>query len=172
MENHSWIASEGGPLICVHRSQLPTWHGVLGHDGTRDGFANDYDRACAVAEEIGVIGSAPQRLVLGDEPDATSVRRIGCTVYLVRWRSAPSPARFEEVFAEQLAGLSFENILRFTTLPGEHVLFDSAGTGLDHGASTLISLEATSYDVASARLTSPDGVDALVHRLRAVEASP
>jgi hypothetical protein len=98
-----WIESAGGPLLFASRAVIESWHGIRASAGS----VTDYERTCAVTEEIGVIqiGSA-QALVLGDEPDRCAlVSRSPTYILMVRWRWAES----EESL---LAALDLERIER------------------------------------------------------------
>jgi hypothetical protein len=165
MTKHAWISSEGGPLILMHRSQLRTWHGAAGKGRDEHGFETDYDWACSVEEEVAVYEGPSQMLVLGDEPDATSLRSIGADIVLVRWRAAPSAESMEDALARRIGDLRFEPIARFTTRPGEHLLFDSADVGWDANPALVATLDGHTYEVANAMLTAEEGISALLHRL-------
>ncbi|UPG93908.1 Imm21 family immunity protein [Luteibacter aegosomatissinici] len=166
MSDLPWIASEGGPLVFMHRSLLGTWRGV---SGTVDaGATTDYERACAVDDELGVLGGTPGILVLGDEPDATSLRQFGDATVIVRWRSAPSAALMETALSEGLGHVAFVSVGPFHTIPGEHVLFDSACARSDMASSIVATLTGTSYELATAMLVDDRGVSALLHRLSGV----
>lgn len=160
-----WISSKGGPLVLMHRSQLRTWHGAFGKGRDSHGFATDYDWACSVEDEVAVYEVSPSILVLGDEPDATSLREIDGDVVLVRWRAAPSSEAMEAALLREISGLTSTTAGRFATHAGEHVLFDSADVGWDASPTLVVTLDGTSYDVASATLTDAEGVSALLHRL-------
>ena len=163
-----WIASGGGPLLLMHHSLLSAWRGVSGRAEGAGAYTSDYDRACAVEDEIAVLEGSPHILVLGDEPDATSIRAGTAASFIVRWRAAPSVSQMEAAVARHINQLPFERVGQFTTVPGEHVLFDSAFAGPDAKAVTVTTLDGTSYDLATAMLTDADGVSALVHRLSRV----
>jgi hypothetical protein len=61
-----WIRSEGGPLILLEERLRPSWNGVLPVEGVVN---SDYQRACGVADYVGLIpvGSGVG-IVLGEEP--------------------------------------------------------------------------------------------------------
>ncbi|MGN6479418.1 Imm21 family immunity protein [Luteibacter sp.] len=162
-----WISSKGGPLVLMHRSLLGTWQGASGN-GRGHGFPTDYAWACAVEAEVDVCGGLPQILVLGDEPDATSVRHMGGDVVLVRWRAAPSAEAMEAALLRSIASLPFTTVARFTTHRGDHVLFEAADVGWGANPAVTITLDGTSYDVANAVLTDDEGTSALLHRLARV----
>ena len=79
-----WASSEGGPLILLSATSLREWEGIdIPADGRRveaefrwhgdkNAPASDYDRACDIADYIGLISvGLGQGLVLGDEPNST-----------------------------------------------------------------------------------------------------
>lgn len=149
----------------MHRSQLRTWYGAVGKGRENHSFETDYDWACSVKAEVAVYEGSSQILVLGDEPDDTSFREMGGDVVLVRWRAAPSAEAMDAALLRRVDDLRFETVERFTTRPGEHVLFDAADVGWDASPTLVVTLDGTSYDVANAMLTDEDGVFALLHRL-------
>jgi len=128
--------------------------------------ATDYDRACLVADEISVIQSrdGEEALVLGDEPDLTTIWSAEGMHYLVRWRAAASKQAMEEAFNRSVRQLPFEHRARFRTTPGTHILFDAACAGWTPDATLACQLDDASYTVESATLQ--DGsTAALIHRL-------
>ena len=89
MVNHigrfAWLTSDGGPLLLLARAYLRYWGGIdpptggrtiearFRWSGTAATPATDYDRACDVDDELGLLAVGPgHALVLGDEPLATS----------------------------------------------------------------------------------------------------
>ena len=67
-----WIESAGGPLLLAPRSSIRDWLGV---DGSKvAGLQTDYERACSIQAEIGIIPvGSRSAVVLGDEPDRTAL---------------------------------------------------------------------------------------------------
>jgi Immunity protein 21/DDE_Tnp_1-associated len=64
----TWVTSLGGPLILVPESACHHWHGA-----SNACPEDDYGRACAVNDYIGLIDVGPTRaLVLHDDPAATT----------------------------------------------------------------------------------------------------
>lgn len=84
----NWINSGGGPLICIGRSVIRSWRGVdgLGEPKYRElGFRNDYERACATRDYLGVIPVFESTgIVLGDMPLDTTVLSIDGLPLIVR----------------------------------------------------------------------------------------
>jgi len=72
-----WIASDGGPLICLGHSTILSWKGVDGlseHKYHKKGYRNDYERACDIKDYLGVIPILSSNgIVLGDMPLDTTV---------------------------------------------------------------------------------------------------
>lgn len=168
MTSLSWVESSGGPLIVMHRSQLRTWWGAFGPQQDRDipsSGKTDYARACDIETEIGVLGlAAPQILVMGDEPDRTTARIDGTTIFLLRWRAATSEVTLMSDFENLSANLTFEPAGTFETDAGEHLMFDAANVGWQPGNSLRIDLGATRYAIGTALLLT-DQTELLVHRL-------
>lgn len=48
-----WTESAGGPLVLAPQSCLPHWRGTAGSNVV--GAQSDYERACAIGDEIGMI---------------------------------------------------------------------------------------------------------------------
>jgi hypothetical protein len=165
-----WIQSAGGPLVFMHERVLRTWWGVYHpHDSVEEvagNAATDYDRACLVAGEIDSIKSrlGEAVLVLGDEPDLTTLRSVEGNHYLIRWRAAASKQAMEEALNRSLRELAFEHGAPFQTAPGKHVLFDAACAGWTPDATLVCQLEKASYMVDSAFLRE-GSTAALIHRL-------
>jgi hypothetical protein len=76
-----WVASAGGPLICIESDAVSMWCGVAGSVGTNgqchDSMPNDYERACAVRDYAGTIDLPQDRkaIIFGDMPLSTTVVR-------------------------------------------------------------------------------------------------
>lgn len=154
----------------MSRPLLRTWWGVyLPNDeasGDMPSPQRDYDRACEVRDEIGTIdGRGAQILVLGDEPDRTAIRSENDVVVIVRWRAAESSDVLEAALQQLISSLPFERAGTFHTLPGEHLLFDSACAGWDASESITCTLPHATYSMESAMLRD-SGTEALIHRLK------
>ncbi|MDV9170981.1 Imm21 family immunity protein [Streptomyces sp. W16] len=132
-----WVESMGGPLIVVPVSALAAWHGctesgVMAGDATAP---DDYDRACAVDDPVGVItvgGSGAQALVLADEP-ATSCYLPEHRAFL-RWFGADSEAGLMAAAEAVLAdpATPWEECGTWVS-DGPAVLMDSAEAGAELG---------------------------------------
>ncbi|KQV13479.1 MULTISPECIES: Imm21 family immunity protein [unclassified Kitasatospora] len=130
-----WVRSMGGPLIAVPASVVQLWGGcteggvILGDSGVPD----DYDRACEVEGEAGLIHvGSKSALVLGDEPATTCFlpeRRL-----FLRWRAADS---FEELLEAAEAVLADPETAwvdcGLWETDGPAILMDSAEAGVDLG---------------------------------------
>jgi hypothetical protein len=166
---HEWIESGGGPLLFAPQSVLVDWHGNrLPKD--RVGLT-DYARACAIKDEIGVIAiGASQGLVLGDEPDRTSlIVYSSFDLMICRWRWADSEASL--LGALDSAGvrqLPFTSKGRFDALPDQYHLFDSAYSGNKVPRSLSAKLGARPYLFDSIDFRPSKNIYALIHRIRAV----
>lgn len=139
-----WIKSAGGPLICVEKELSSFWQGVLGNSVSGHAASaalNDYDRACAVADYVGIV-ELPRRfaLVLGDMPLETTV-----------WCPSSEPPLIVRVFymdpgVDLLRLLAAHGNLSFADPiesidceieSGHMVIFDSAVPGLHEGHASL-----------------------------------
>ena len=117
-------------------------------------------------DEIGTIEcDGAQVLVLGDEPDRTTVRSDGEGILIVRWRAAETVDALEEALQRLISRLVFKPAGAFQTIPGEHLLFDSAYAGWDTTESIACVLPHPAYSMESAMLRDA-GTEALIHRLR------
>lgn len=132
-----WVESMGGPLVAVPVSALADWHGctesgVMAGDGTAP---DDYDRACAVDDPVGVTAvgeSGAQALVLADEP-ATSCYLPEHRAFL-RWFGAVSEAGLRAAAEAVLAdpATPWEECGTWVS-DGPAVLMNSAEAGADLG---------------------------------------
>ncbi|MBZ4323224.1 Imm21 family immunity protein [Streptomyces huiliensis] len=132
-----WVESMGGPLIVVPVFVLAAWHGctesrAMAGDAT---VADDYDRACAVADLAGVITvgeDGAQVLVLADEP-ATSCYLPGSRAFL-RWSAARSEISLRAAAGAVLADpATVWGECGIWVSDGPAVLMDSAEAGSDLG---------------------------------------
>jgi len=167
MAHVSWIESGGGPLVAMHVSRVGSWRGIHGPHPTQGEHpvTSDYEQACAVDTEIGVLERPDANiLVIGDEPNRTSVRVAGSAILIVRWQAAISESALEHDLSAYVADLNYEPCGLFCTVPGEHHVFDAAKAGWQHGASVGVHLESTRYDIRTALLVT-DQTELLIHRL-------
>lgn len=166
MNNLNWMESGGGPLMLAAASLLAQWSGTASSEN-REG-TTDYQRACAVEDEMDTIGLGDgQAVVLGDEPDRTAMFLRASDLFLVRWRWASSEEELVSALMYALDQLPFSSVGTFTTVPGEHLLFDSAFSGTEVSESSSVVLEAVDYEMGTATLLQPSSsTKALIHRLR------
>src|SRR5438105_3166921 len=127
-----WIESGGGPLLFAPRSSLKDWLGVTGSKVSS--VQTDYDRACAIEGEIGVISIGNRSaVVLGDEPDRTALiaEQSGTDIFMIRWRWAESEeSLLSALFSDgAIQRLSFTSIGSMATSVETYLLFDSACCG-------------------------------------------
>lgn len=124
-----WIESDGGPLVLIPRSLLLDWHGNSQRKLDRN---TDYDRACSVDSEIGVIGlSGRDILVFGDEPDRTCMFICSPHFFLViRWRWARSESDLlSKIDVDDIKNIPLKRRGFLDVISDEYVLFDSAFSG-------------------------------------------
>jgi Immunity protein 21 len=161
-----WIESGGGPLLFAPRSATRIWHGT---GPSVSDEITDYEKACAVSDEIGIIevGTA-QALVLGDEPDRSALIQFSPSrVFILRWRWARSEESLVSALdwgkIDQLPSSSEQT---FRTLEDQYLLFDSASSGEEIGDALMAEMHAgiCSFDTLDFRPT-PETC-ALIHRLR------
>jgi hypothetical protein len=91
-----WIESGGGPLMIASGSVAPAWSGT--RPSMRPAEASDYRRACAIRDDVGTVPiGVADALILGDEPDSTTVVASEGDIFLVRWRCADSEDALREL---------------------------------------------------------------------------
>lgn len=165
MNNLNWMESGGGPLLLAATPLLAHWSGTAPSERTAG--ETDYQRACAVGNEIDTIdlGDA-QAVVLGDEPNRTVMFLRASDLLLVRWRWANSEEELLAALRDALDQLSFISAGTFLTVPGEHLLFDSAFSGTEVAESSSVILEASDYAIDTATFEPSSSTSALIHRLR------
>ncbi|MFF7331544.1 immunity 21 family protein [Streptomyces sp. NPDC090306] len=140
-----WVESGGGPLIAVPETVLPFWAGADG-----DELASDYDRACEVESEVGLVPVGDcAALVLGDEPAATAF--LPEHGLFVRWCAADSEDELLAGVPAALDGAVWGDEVRWE-VPGPVVLFDAAWPGGDAGGTdhVRVPLPAGPYAVRAA----------------------
>lgn len=165
MSHLEWIESAGGPLLLVSEALVAQWHGTVPTDDS-DGRA-DYERACAVQDEIGTIAlGGGQVVVFGDEPDRTAMFVHEANLAVVRWRLADSEEELMSALMTSIGRMVFCCSGTFSTVAGAHRLFDSAFSGEDIAQSARVVLEADEYELETAHFAPTDSMNALVHRLR------
>ncbi|WP_084597901.1 Imm21 family immunity protein [Micromonospora chokoriensis] len=153
-----WVESGGGPLIVVPSSALTEWKGASVDEPDSWG---DYDRACRVDGDVGVVDVGDeQALVLADEPASTTYlpdRRI-----FVRWLCANSEADVVRLVPRAVEIADWEDAGTWTT-SGPAELFDSAyhGGGLEYTTHLAVDLARGTYLIRTAHV-EPDNETALV----------
>ena len=170
MNELDWIESGGGPLMLMQEALASDWRGVktssLSHSAT------DYQRACDVQDEIGVIAvGSGQAVVLGDEPDRTAVLLEDGNLLILRWRWAESEGELLSTMRDGLEDVRFTESGRFSTKAGRHLLFDSAYAGSEIAQSLAVELGANEFLLETAYFEPTKSVSALIHRLRAIVPS-
>jgi len=165
MENLKWIESGGGPLLLASQALVAQWRGV---EPVSDSTGRtDYQRACAVQDEIDTIGlGSAQAVVFGDEPDRTAMFLHALDLVVVRWRWANSEEELLSALMESIDQLPFSSSGTFSTVAGAHLLFDSAFSGKDIPQSVDALLEGGEYELGTAYFKPTSSINALVHRLR------
>ncbi|MEA9558139.1 Imm21 family immunity protein [Xanthomonas nasturtii] len=163
-----WIESGGGPLVLLHAVDLPDWSGI--EPSLCDSGTTDYARACAIDDELGLVTAGPGcALVLGDEPDRTSLIERDEAVFIVRLRWTPSEDALLSALRNALHTLEFAAAGIFSTRPGTHLLFDSAAPGAHVDAhrseSMVVTLATPRLSLASAVFQPSSKICALIHRL-------
>ena len=167
-----WIYSGGGPLILLDQRWLKEWQG---HDREQyeRGEETDYDRACAVADILGILPvGGGHGLIFNDEPMSTTWWRSETTdhVILIRWVYAETDTAVTAAMKEPLAVTWTASGIIFTATTAQIILFDSAYAGEKIEESLPIPLAAGSYTVETAEC-EPDAKTALVlHRFLPVSA--
>jgi Immunity protein 21 len=162
-----WIESAGGPLVFAPASIARAWKG---NALPADNGPSDYDKACAVSGEIGVLAhGGAQLLVLGDEPDRTALIETPGVITVVRWRWAAS----EEALLESLKRRERRSPVVgpsgiFTAKPEMYVLFDSALGGDEIDRALTIPLRAGTYSFDTIEHRPDRETCALLHRIYAV----
>jgi Immunity protein 21 len=167
MGGHEWIESGGGPLLFAPQSVLADWHGSrLPKD--RLGLT-DYARACAIKDELGVISiGRSQGLVLGDEPDRTTLvvySSSDCMIF--RWRWADSEAHLREALdSAGVRQIPFTPTGRLAGLSDQYHLFDSACSGDQIPRSLIAKLDNRLYAFDTIDFRPSKNICALIHRIR------
>lgn len=166
---HEWIESGGGPLLFAPQRALVDWHG---NRQQKDQVGvTDYARACAVKDEVGVVSiGASQALVLGDEPDRTSLIVYSTSDLMIcRWRWAESEASLmESLDTAGVRRLPFTQKGHFEAISDQYHLFDSAYSGDEVPRSLIAKLDARSYLFDSIDFRPNKNIYALIHRIRAM----
>ena len=167
MKRAEWIESGGGPLLFAPRSIVAEWRGS--DPGAAQGQPTDYERACAVGEEIAaILVGGVQALILGDEPDRTTlISRSPSNVLILRWRWARSEeSLLSSLNLEEVDRLPTKHERTFEALTDEYLLFDSAnsGTAIARALSVNMTAGTCSFDALDFQ---PDAsIFAMIHRLR------
>ena len=159
-----WIASEGGPLLLLAAPLLAHWEGVAPPTAGRavtatfralgpGAPATDYDRACDVSDELGLVEVGPgYGLVLGDEPAATTWWPLPAGGVLVRWHQAESEAAVLAALRAALPDGLGSPTHRFSVTAAPLLLFDAAlpGSEAQPGAHLWLSVPVGEYTVTTA----------------------
>ncbi|NUS59873.1 MAG: hypothetical protein HOQ01_02895 [Lysobacter sp.] len=160
-----WIESDGGPLMVASGSVAPAWSGT--RPSKRPAEASDYRRACAIRDDVGTVSiGVADALILGDEPDSTTVIASEGDIFLVRRRCADSEDALRSKLHPALTCLPFMHACSFRTVPGDHFLFDSAYPWDEVEEAIKLWLPASIYSVATAHFAPDTSLSVLVHRLR------
>jgi hypothetical protein len=110
-----------------------------------------------------------QAVVLGDEPDRTALFEDSSDILILRWRWAESEESLLLALHSDLSRLSFARSGKFSTIAGEHLLFDSAYAGVDIAKSLGVRLNASEYTLETIKFNPSKHVCAIIHRLRPTE---
>jgi hypothetical protein len=147
---HTWVSSEGGPLLVAPQSVLPLWTGTTVNDGPVETWG-DYGRACSVEGDIGLIPVGErQGLVLGDQPALTTY--LPSAWLFLRWVAADHEDELVTAALEALRhGVEWDEKVVWT-VDGPVVLFDSAipGAGLEPHNHLTVDMEPGQYTVRAA----------------------
>ena len=172
-----WIGTEGGPLILIPLPLVARWEGTDPPNGGRvvhaefrwsvpEGIATDYDRACDVRDNLGIIDVAgAHALVLGDEPNDTCFCSTSDGGVLVRWDFAPSLEAVETLLHRLPTEGFVSESLQFNVQQSPFVLFDSACSGSAIKESVIVALPPGIYEVATCRWQPDRETCLLLHRL-------
>lgn len=159
-----WIESGGGPLIIVPEVALSNWEGVA---RTTIGSRTDYDRACAVDDNVGTIAIGDfEALVLGDEPLRTTWLPDDIGGWIVRWVYAESEDEISSFVRDNVRNVALDERAVTFNVPGSCVLFDSAEPGYRiTGDSLFVRLPPGHYVVRSGMATPSESMRILLHYL-------
>ncbi|HUQ32045.1 MAG TPA: Imm21 family immunity protein [Pyrinomonadaceae bacterium] len=126
-----WIESAGGPLLLLEENLLAHWHGCFSNS---EDTPTDYDRACDVDGDIGIIAvGSGQGIVLGEEPFSTAwwpLAKLGEGL-LVRWVYAESEAAVIRALENLPSAAWLRTDVEFQVSNGKLLLFDAACSGSD-----------------------------------------
>ncbi len=176
--NHelTWINSTGGPLIVLEADFLPYWGGCFKKVGesktdaeqrARHDFT-DYDRACNIADYLGIIDVGPGKgVVLGDEPMQTAWWMIpeGRGTILVRWQWAADEDAIVRILNDSAEQVWKPTGLSLYVSGSELVLFDSACAGSDPGLTSKVQLQTGNYSIETAFCQPDKSLSIILHRL-------
>lgn len=170
--NREWVGEAAGPLLLLPEILLPGWSGidVPEHRAVTATFrwnleeprASDYDRACDIEDEVGVIAVGHgQGLVLsgGLRPTTWLPRPWGGMV--ARWEYAENEGAMEAALAGIPEGLGWEPRGHVVVTSSPLVLFNSAEPGPEQVMPRLtVELVAGRYSVGWSRY-EPDELTAI-----------
>ncbi|WNZ13252.1 immunity 21 family protein [Streptomyces sp. 11x1] len=144
-----WVESSGGPLIAIPEAVLPFWAGADG-----DETSSDYDRACEVDGDVGLLPVGDTRvLVLGDEPASTAY--LPEHGVFVRWYAADSETELLSGVPAALDNAVWGPELSWR-VPGPVVLLDAVwpGRSLPETDHARVELAPGHYGVSAARVST------------------
>lgn len=186
MKIDNWVTSNGGPLILLPENLLSYWEGTDPPNGGRTieanfrwdptGPATDYDRACDIADYIGLIEVGPgHALILGDMPMPTNWWPLPTTEggILVRWMFADNDHNVIQAVQNLSIGSFQPAELTFSVTCPTLVLFDSAFPGVDKdcGATLTITLKEGVYGISTLHYTPDQETSLVLHRLSPLESN-
>lgn len=168
-----WISTTGGPLILMPNRLLPVWSGAPSEpDGSAndESFAfteSDYQRACAIKGDIGVIQVGDgEALVLAEEVLETTWHPMSDGGILARWVFGDADETVEKYLRSLPTSLSWRVGPNLKVSSSDLVLFDSVFSGDRILTPTLrFSLPPAVYQVGTTRYSPDTDTELLLHRL-------
>ena len=168
-----WISTTGGPLILLPKSLLSSWKGAPDNDdGLEDepitvSEQNDYQRACGVRGDVGVIPVGDgEALVLPEEVLETAWQPLPNGGVLARWVFGDSDDLVEQHLRSLPSSMSWRAGPTFTLSSPELLLFDSAFSGERILTPTLsVSLRAGTYRIGTTTFSPDPRTELILHRL-------
>ncbi|HET7077814.1 MAG TPA: Imm21 family immunity protein [Chloroflexia bacterium] len=177
----TWLASAGGPLLLLPGEYLAAWEGTNPPSegrildarfrwGDPAAVSTDYDRACDVAEYLGLLDvGGGQGLVLGDAPLATAWLPDGDSGragMLVRWVSADNEVQILVALAHIPDHVWDPAPLLFPAGSTPLYLFDAAIPGSEVDNYLTLDLDPGSYLIHTAIYKPDDSTELILHRFR------
>lgn len=166
----NWIASEGGPLICLEVAHQNTWGGIERLSVPCQGAKSDYDRVCQAsahaAYSVPLVGGAALALGMGSLDTAVWTTASGSTLIVSVVCAEP------DVDESQWLGTVDESIFdhplestRITFSSGHLTLFDSADLGDEpEKKSIMFELAPGRYQVLSQTFDPHDEISFVLHK--------